>query len=165
MRISNPPPFGPPSIYVRKVEEKQSDVNLATYLLLDCFRNDCDEAVIISNDSDLATPIQVVRDEFNMRIGVINPQHRKFRSALLRNARILDLPGHQPTAFQKLPTPANHHRRRPELSPSRRDGDSPPPYAPDSSAASTSYHPAKSSAEYRALAGLGWALRTPPNPR
>lgn len=86
MRLSSPPPFAPHSVYVRKVEEKQSDVNLATYLLLDCFRNDCDEAVIISNDSDLATPIQVVRDEFNMRIGVINPQHRKFRSALLRNA-------------------------------------------------------------------------------
>ena len=86
MPLSRPPTSGAQTVTVRRIDEKGTDVNLATYLLLDCFRNDCDEAVIISNDSDLATPIQVVRDEFNMRIGVINPQHRKFRSALLRNA-------------------------------------------------------------------------------
>ena len=86
MPLSNPPPYGPSSVYVRKIEEKQSDVNLATYLLLDCFRNDCTEAVVISNDSDLVTPIEIVRDEFKMRVGVINPQHRGFRSSRLSNA-------------------------------------------------------------------------------
>ncbi len=38
---------------VVKVEEKGSDVNIASYLLLDGFRNDYEVAVIISNDSDL----------------------------------------------------------------------------------------------------------------
>jgi hypothetical protein len=37
---------------VIKTEEKGSDVNLATYLLLDAFKQDCEAAVVISNDSD-----------------------------------------------------------------------------------------------------------------
>ncbi len=86
MPLSNPPASEPSLVSVRRSEEKQSDVNLATYLLLDCFRNDCTEAAIITNDSDLATPIQVVRDELKVRVGIINPQHRKFRSTLLSQA-------------------------------------------------------------------------------
>ena len=86
MPLSNPPASGPSHVSVRRTEEKGSDVNLATYLLLDCFRNDCTEAVVISNDSDLATPIRVVRDELQIPIGVINPHQRKFRSALLSQA-------------------------------------------------------------------------------
>lgn len=86
MPLTNPPSTGPSLVFVRKNEEKQSDVNLATYLLLDSFRNECTEAVVITNDSDLATPIQVVRDELKVPVGVINPQHRKFRSALLSQA-------------------------------------------------------------------------------
>ena len=86
MPLSNPPAGGPSTVYVRRIDEKGTDVNLATFLLLDCFRNDCDEAVVISNDSDLATPIQAVRDELGALVGVVNPQHRKFRSALLGRA-------------------------------------------------------------------------------
>lgn len=45
-------------VEVLKSEEKGSDVNLATYLLVDCYRSDCDVAVIVSNDSDLAENTQ-----------------------------------------------------------------------------------------------------------
>lgn len=57
-----------------KSEEKRSDVNLATHLLLDCFNNDFDQAVVFSNDSDLVEPIKVVTQHFHKQIKVINPQ-------------------------------------------------------------------------------------------
>ena len=50
-------------INIIHTEEKGSDVNLATQLLLDGFRNKYDSAIVISNDSDFATTIQVVKDE------------------------------------------------------------------------------------------------------
>src|SRR5438105_1806047 len=49
------------TIQVLKSEEKGSDVNLASRLLIDCFRSKCDIAVIISNDSDLVFPIEHVK--------------------------------------------------------------------------------------------------------
>lgn len=41
-------------------EEKGSDVNLATMLLLDGCGRKYDVAMVISNDSDLALPIRMV---------------------------------------------------------------------------------------------------------
>ena len=73
-------------VQVIKTEEKRTDVNLATALLLDCCNNDCDEAVVISNDSDLVTPIQAVHQEFGKRVGVISPQLPKQRSRALAQA-------------------------------------------------------------------------------
>lgn len=54
-------------------EEKGSDVNIATMLLLDAVRDEYDEAVIISNDSDLVMPIRITRDELRKRVVVLNP--------------------------------------------------------------------------------------------
>lgn len=75
MPYANPPPHGPKMARVIKTEEKGSDVNIATYLLLDAFRNDYDVAVIVSNDSDLLEPINVVRKELGKRVGVLNPHN------------------------------------------------------------------------------------------
>jgi hypothetical protein len=61
---------------VIKTEEKGSDVNLATHLLLDACRNDYDVAVVITNDSDLAEPLRVVRQEFGKTVGILNPYSR-----------------------------------------------------------------------------------------
>jgi uncharacterized LabA/DUF88 family protein len=61
------------TVEVVKTEEKGSDVNLATFLLLDAFKRDCDVAVVISNDSDLKLPIEVTQRELGLRVGVINP--------------------------------------------------------------------------------------------
>jgi hypothetical protein len=58
---------------VIKTEEKGSDVNIATHLLVDAFHNDFELAVIISNDSDLLAPIQVVTREFGKPVGLLNP--------------------------------------------------------------------------------------------
>lgn len=59
---------------VIKTEEKGSDVNLATWLLMDAFDDLFDCAVIVSNDSDLKTPIHQVRHRFGKTIGILNPQ-------------------------------------------------------------------------------------------
>ncbi len=59
---------------VIKTEEKGSDVNLATFLLVDAFDDLFDCAVIVSNDSDLKGPIHQVRHRFGKTIGLLNPQ-------------------------------------------------------------------------------------------
>lgn len=52
-------------------EEKGTDVNLATHLLVDVLDEVIDAAIVISNDSDLALPIRVARG--NVPVGVVNP--------------------------------------------------------------------------------------------
>ena len=42
-----------------KTEEKGSDVNLASHLLLDGFQQTRDTVVVFSNDSDLRVPIRI----------------------------------------------------------------------------------------------------------
>lgn len=60
-------------VLVRKPEEKGSDVNLASYLLLDAFMNNYNQALIISGDGDLAEPIKIVKNNFGKNIFVWNP--------------------------------------------------------------------------------------------
>lgn len=79
------------TVEVIKTEEKGSDVNLATYLLLDAFKRDCDVAVVVSNDSDLKLPIEVTQLELGLRVGVANPHPPSRRSRAL-----------QPTFFKQI---------------------------------------------------------------
>jgi NYN domain len=59
---------------VIKTEEKGSDVNLASHLLVDAFTHSFDCAIVVSGDSDLATPIEMVRNLLNKPVGVLLPQ-------------------------------------------------------------------------------------------
>jgi hypothetical protein len=70
MAVANPPPS---TIEVLKTEEKGSDVNLATELLCDAFDQACQKQLVITNDSDLAGPIERVRQRFRMPVGIVNP--------------------------------------------------------------------------------------------
>ena len=83
---NNPTPENPAIVRVTRTEEKRTDVNLATSLLLDCFDNDCDEVVVISNDSDLIAPITAARRRLGKVVGVISPQPAKQRSRALAQA-------------------------------------------------------------------------------
>ena len=76
MPLAQPPPAGSRFVEVIKVEEKGSDVNLATQFLCDAFRNNFDVAVLITGDSDLLSPMRVVKEEIGKRVGVLNPQTR-----------------------------------------------------------------------------------------
>ena len=52
-------------------EEKGSDVNVASHLLLDVLGGVVDGALVISNDSDLGFPVEQARQ--HVPVGVVNP--------------------------------------------------------------------------------------------
>ncbi len=60
-------------VCVLKIEEKGSDVNLASYLLRDTFNDQFNQALVLTNDSDLATPVKMVRDDIGKRVTILNP--------------------------------------------------------------------------------------------
>ena len=73
MPYAHPPAGGPATVQVLKSEEKGSDVNLATMLLVDAFDRDFEKAVVVSNDGDLALPIEIVQTKFNLPVVVLFP--------------------------------------------------------------------------------------------
>jgi len=76
-------PAGQPQQYVKviKTEEKGSDVNLATHLLHDAHTGKFDIAVVVSNDSDLVGPIEIVRSQLGKSVGAFNP-HKTLSRAM-----------------------------------------------------------------------------------
>ena len=79
MALAHPIGGQPKTVEVIKTEEKGSDVNLATHLLHDAFRNRYECAVVISGDSDLLAAVQIVRNDLGKPVGVLNPQKRPSR--------------------------------------------------------------------------------------
>lgn len=79
----------PVTVRVRKTEEKGSDVNLATHLLLDAFRGVADTYVVVSNDSDLAEPMRVVREELGFTVGLVTPAGQPSKALLATNPQII----------------------------------------------------------------------------
>jgi len=75
----------PKCVDVLKSEEKGSDVNLAVHLLNDAWLDKYDCAVLISNDSDLAEPLRLVRAQTNKKIGLISPLNSGFPSRELQS--------------------------------------------------------------------------------
>ncbi|HEX9728892.1 MAG TPA: NYN domain-containing protein [Gemmatimonadales bacterium] len=66
-------------VKVIKTEEKGSDVNLATHLLRDGYRDEYEAAVLITNDSDLREPVRIVRSELKKVVGILNPHEKASR--------------------------------------------------------------------------------------
>jgi hypothetical protein len=69
------PPFQPWPAVVRiwRTDEKGSDVNLATQLLIDSFKDNYEVAVVITNDTDLVAPIRFATQEMNKVVGILTP--------------------------------------------------------------------------------------------
>ncbi|WP_299982326.1 NYN domain-containing protein [Desulfobacula sp.] len=67
--LTNPPTFKT----IIKTEEKGSDVNLAVHLINDYWQNKYKCAVVISNDSDLAEPLKLIKKRNDKIVGVICP--------------------------------------------------------------------------------------------
>ncbi|MFH1969690.1 MAG: NYN domain-containing protein [Verrucomicrobiota bacterium] len=80
MPVANPQPNQPSYVRVIRTDEKGSDVNLACHLLRDAHLGLFECAVIMSGDSDLKTPVVMVRNELKLPVGVINPQQRPCRA-------------------------------------------------------------------------------------
>jgi hypothetical protein len=66
----------PPPRWIRymKTEEKGSDVNIATQLLCDAYEDKFDAAGVISSDSDLVMPIDVVAHRLHLPVGALSPR-------------------------------------------------------------------------------------------
>lgn len=60
-------------VSVLNSEEKGSDVNIASHLLNDAHYNRFDMALLVSNDSDLATPVRMVAQELGKPVWIISP--------------------------------------------------------------------------------------------
>ena len=93
---------------VIRTEEKGSDVNLAAHLLNDAWLGAYDCAVVVTNDSDIAEAMRLVRQHHGVRIGLLTPGtgrpsqqlrahadvSRHIRSNALRNSQLPDrIPG------------------------------------------------------------------------
>ncbi|MCE2447536.1 MAG: NYN domain-containing protein [Candidatus Latescibacteria bacterium] len=93
---------------VHTMEEKGSDVNLAAHLLNDAWKGLFEVAVVISNDTDLITPIRMVTTERKKPVVIVCPRRwqmaptlanvashvRHIRPAMLQSAQFPDpLPG------------------------------------------------------------------------
>ncbi|HEX6798948.1 MAG TPA: NYN domain-containing protein [Ktedonobacterales bacterium] len=74
MHLARPPAHGPQTALVVKTEEKGSDVNLATYLLVDAYEHDFEAAVVMTDDSDLVETISIVRHRLNHHVTVLSPR-------------------------------------------------------------------------------------------
>lgn len=55
-------------VRILETREKGSDVNLASYLLWDAFRDRYDLAAVFSNDSDLEKPIDIVANRLGKQV-------------------------------------------------------------------------------------------------
>jgi len=61
-------------------EEKATDVNVATHMLVDILEDHVDAVVAISNDSDLRLPVQFARSR--VPVGHVNPRGARFAGHL-----------------------------------------------------------------------------------
>jgi hypothetical protein len=61
-------------------EEKGTDVNVASHLLVDVLTKEVDAAVVVSNDSDLAYPVAFARTR--VPVGLVNPSRSYLAGAL-----------------------------------------------------------------------------------
>jgi len=71
--LANPDSGGPRTVEIIKTEEKGSDVNLAVHMLNDAWLNCYDCAVVVSNDSDLAESMRLIKHHHQKLIGLITP--------------------------------------------------------------------------------------------
>lgn len=100
--LADPPENGERYVRVLKTEEKGSDVNLATHLLADGFRDEYEAAVVISNDSDLLEPIRIAKEELGKIVGVLHPA-RHPTHVLVRQASFFK--GIRPSALARSQFP------------------------------------------------------------
>lgn len=75
-------------ILVWKLEEKQSDVNLALQAYHDAITGQVDHVVIVTNDTDIAPALQLIRAHTSVTIGLVIPTRNHER---VPNTELADL--------------------------------------------------------------------------
>ena len=72
-------------VTISKWEEKESDVNVATHLIADGYQNKYECAVLISNDTDLISPLLHIKNNLKKFVIVISP-HKSIHKDLKKLA-------------------------------------------------------------------------------
>lgn len=69
------PPNKKDRVEVWRLEEKQTDVNIALHAYRDAIKNECEQVVIVSNDTDLEPLLKMIRNDLgeNIKIGIVIP--------------------------------------------------------------------------------------------
>lgn len=76
----------------REPNEKMTDVNIATQIIIDAYQDKYDAAILVSGDSDLVPPIKSVHENFkNKRVAVFFPpkRHNNSVAAVAKGSLIL----------------------------------------------------------------------------
>lgn len=115
--LANPGLHNPQFVRIIRTEEKGSDVNLAVHMLHDAWLDSYDCAVVVSNDSDLAESMRLIKERHRKPIGLFTPgtshpsqqllQHahfaRRIRPGALAQSQLPDrIPGttiHKPSSW------------------------------------------------------------------
>lgn len=69
------------TVKVKRPEEKGSDVNLATQLLMDAWAGNADLYAVLTNDSDLAGPVHAVAKTLRREVSLISVAGDKYNKA------------------------------------------------------------------------------------
>ncbi len=75
--------YGTKHVRIKDTEEKGSDVNLATRLLVYGFKEGYQQAVVIPNNADFSSAIRYIRDELGLLAVVVNPNRKRYSSRAL----------------------------------------------------------------------------------
>ena len=113
LRLVYPPPDGATTALVYKMTEKKSDVNLASDLITGAFLGQYEQAVVCTNDSDLAPAMAAVRRHCpQVRLGLVAPilgsDHRRAGRDLVQQAHWCKLLSVKYLALAQLPTKIPH---------------------------------------------------------
>ena len=60
-------------VKIFKPEEKETDVNIASHIVYDACKENIDCVVLLSNDTDLKTPLEIVKYRLKKKVIVITP--------------------------------------------------------------------------------------------
>lgn len=102
-RLTLPKADGSGPVEVIRSKEKGSDVNLATHLMWDAFKDHFETAVLITGDLDFLAPIRTVKS-LKKEVGLLNPQRNQGSKSKLHDAATFSKPiREKPLAECQLP--------------------------------------------------------------
>ena len=73
MWVAGKPAGKCPTVEIWKLEEKQSDVALALHAFCDAVLDEIDQVIVMTNDSDFAPAMQMIRQHTGVVLGLIAP--------------------------------------------------------------------------------------------
>ena len=86
-------------VHIVRLEEKRTDVNIATDMLYDAFTDSIDAVALISGDSDFIAPLDLIRKKFGKQVLVFDP-HQRFSDICYHASYYAHIPRDLPAKCQ-----------------------------------------------------------------